>query len=91
MTEENKEPKSKVAFEKEVLLSTGEKAQIFKGKGKHSLKAQQLASGDPSKVFTALMSELVTIDGKKRAPEDYEDMDMKDFNSILTAFSDVNF
>lgn len=77
--------------EKQVTLSDGRTAVIKKGKGKHAQNALKVAGGDGEKYITALMAQLVEIDGKRVVMEDLEEMDMKDFMAIQAEFAEANF
>lgn len=76
---------------KEITLPNGGKAFIEKGKGKHAIIAQQRMEGDSSKYLIHLMQQLVKVDGSQLAVEDYEEMDLPDFQAIQIAFCEVNF
>lgn len=76
---------------KVIELSTGSKAEILTGKGKHAQKALQITGGDQSKYLGALMAQLVLIDGKPVVMEDLEEMPLKDYMAISEAFSEQNF
>lgn len=80
---------------KEITLSDGSKAVIYKGKGKHAQKAMRIAGDSISKDSTiylsTLMSMLIKIDGKELIPEEFGDLDMKDYNLLISEFTEVNF
>ncbi len=83
--------KEHVALPVKVTLSNGSVAEIIKGKGRHAKKAMMKSEGKGEEYLAILMAELVLVDGKKLVPEDFEEMDMKDYMAIQTAFADVNF
>lgn len=78
----------------EVLtLKSGKVAEITPGKGKHVRAAQRLVSGNPdeSAYFPALMSQIVTIDGKPITMEDVDELPMGDYMQLMTYFTEHNF
>lgn len=76
---------------KELTLPSGAKAQIIEGKGKHARQATKLMSGDSSLYMPALMSQLVTIDGKKMVMEDFDEIPLVDYNAIAVELSETTF
>ncbi|MBI3584196.1 MAG: phage tail assembly protein [Nitrospinae bacterium] len=62
---------------KEIVLPSGKKATLRKGKGRDLFNAQRKAK-DPAEMQWALLSELVEIDGKKVVFEDLLEMDLPD-------------
>lgn len=75
----------------EVTLSDGRKAVILKGKGKHAQDAMELSEGKSKLYMSSLMALLITIEGKGIVPEDLAELDMKDYNKLLTKFTEINF
>jgi hypothetical protein len=76
---------------KALTLPSGKVATILPGKGIHSRKAVQMIDGDMSLYINALMCQLVEIDGKKVVMEDFDQMNIKDYNTLMAEFSDANF
>lgn len=73
---------------KETTLTTGEKVTIYKGKGKHLLKAQMRAN-EPSEIIWHLMAELVEIDGKKIIMEDLLEMELDKVLQLQSIFTEA--
>jgi len=65
-----------------VLLPSGKKARVKKGKGRDLFKAQMMATS-PEMGNYALIALLVEYDGQKLTVEDLEDMDVGDMVSLL--------
>ncbi len=84
MSETNNEPKT-------LKLPSGKTALIEQGKGKHVRMATRVSGGDQSLFLNALMSQLVTIDGKGLVAEDFDEMDMNDYMTLSGEFAEVNF
>lgn len=78
-------------IDKQFELPSGKKATIKKGKGKHSMRATKMAGGDPGKIVPCIIQLLVLIDGERVTVEDLEEMDLKDYMSLMSEFSGVNF
>lgn len=76
---------------KEFTLPSGKTATIREGKGKDSQLALRMCNGDSSKYLSALMSVLCEIEGKKIVMEDIEELPLKDYNSLMAEFTDLNF
>lgn len=78
---------------KEIILSDGKIAKIFKGKGKHAQKAMRAVgdSKDNTLYLASLMSQLITIDEKELVPEEFGDLPMKDYNELMSQFVEINF
>lgn len=74
-----------------VTLSDGRVATIKPGKGKHAQEALKVSGGNGDKYMSALMAQLVEIDGKRIVMEDLEELDLKDFLALQTAFAEQNF
>ena len=76
---------------KEITLPSGKTATIREGKGIDSQKAMKICGGDSGRYLTALMAVLCDIDGKGVVMEDIEQLSLKDYNSLLAEFTEVNF
>jgi hypothetical protein len=74
-----------------VTLSDGRIAEIKPGKGRHAQEALKVSGGNGDKYMAALMAQLVEIDGKRIVMEDLEELDLKDFIALQTAFAEQNF
>jgi hypothetical protein len=76
---------------KEISLPSGKTATIKEGKGKDSQLALRMCGGDSSKYLSALMSVLCEIDGAKLVMEDIEELPLRDYNTLMAEFSELNF
>lgn len=76
---------------KTLTLSDGRSVEILEGKGRHQVEAARMSAGDPGKHTAALMSLLVRIDGKHVPSEDLEDLSLKEYVELQSAFAEVNF
>lgn len=74
-----------------VALSDGKEAVIFPGRGEHAMEAQKIMDGDESLYFTAMMMQLVEIDGNGLTLEEFKQMPLKDYQKIYLAFLGENF
>lgn len=76
-----------------ITLKTGRVAKIAPGKGKHVRVAQRMTSGqdDDSLYLPALMSQLVTIDGKSFTMEEMDELPMSEYTELMTIFTERNF
>jgi len=75
----------------ELALTTGRTAIIELGKGRHVRQAQKMSEGDTSAYMNCLMSLLVTIDGQRLVPEDFDELPANDYVELLSKMSEVNF
>lgn len=75
----------------EVKLPSGKVAVIEEGKGRHVRQAQRMSEGDASMYMNCMMSLLVTVDGKKMVPEDFDDLASNDYVELLAKMSEINF
>jgi hypothetical protein len=66
------------------LPKSGKSVTILEGKGRHARLATRMCDGDMSMYMNALMSMLVEIDGKKLSMEEFDDLDIKDYNFLMT-------
>ena len=66
-------------------------AIIELGKGRHVRQAQKMSEGDTSAYMNCLMSLLVTIDGQRLVPEDFDELPANDYVELLSKMSEVNF
>jgi len=73
---------------KEVVLASGKKLTIYKGKGKHLFQAQMKANS-AQEILWALIAELCEIDGKKIVMEDLFEMDLGEVFQIQSAFAEA--
>lgn len=70
-----------------LTLPSGANAVIYRGKGKHVRRAQDLMDGNPSLYHNALFHLLCFINGKRLTMEDFDEMDMDDYNELMVAVS----
>lgn len=75
----------------EVTLLDGRVATIFPGTGETQTEALRDIDGDSSLFIPSYMSKTIDIDGKSTIIEDFLQMNSKDYNRILTKFSEANF
>lgn len=68
-----------------LTLPSGAVATIYKGKGKHARQAQKLMGDDSSLYMPALMAQLVQINGKYLLMEEYDEVDLDDYNELQLA------
>ena len=85
---ENKLPEGAL---KQFKLPSGKTATIFEGFGYHSNQAMEIAGANSGGYLNALMSLLVTIDGDKLRPDEFEQMKIKDYLAIKGEFAEQNF
>ncbi len=76
---------------KDFELSDGRKVKIIESMGYHCEAAQEIADGGNVSYITALMAQVVTIDGKPIVSEDLKYMKGRDYMLIQGNFSHVNF
>ncbi|MGI9158813.1 MAG: hypothetical protein ACR2K1_03575, partial [Saprospiraceae bacterium] len=57
-----------------ITLPSGATAEIETGKGRHVRQAQKMSESDSNMYLNCMMSQLVTIDGRKLVPEDFDEM-----------------
>lgn len=76
---------------KKFTLPSGKTCEILPGKGKHARKAILMADGDGSKYLSALMMQLVLIDGESVVMEDLDEMPLADYMKLQAEFGDQNF
>lgn len=76
---------------KAITLPSGKIAVITKGKGKHAMRAMEIAGGKGSMYLPALMAQLVTIDGAQLVAEDLAEMPLTDYMTLQTEFAEQNF
>lgn len=76
---------------KDFELSDGRKVRITEAKGYHCEQAQIISGGNDQKYTTALMAQVVSIDGKPIVMEDLREMRGRDYLLIQGHFSHVNF
>jgi hypothetical protein len=74
-----------------VTLSDGRIAEIRQGKGKDAMAAQKIAGTEVEQFFSALMAQLVTIDGKRMPMEDFGELPLQDFLKIQGEIAGANF
>ena len=88
-------PEKKTApkeFAVTVELPSGRTANIRDGKAKHAVNASRLINGDQSKFISAMISELVEIDGKKVTFEDAcGNMPLRDYTTLTITLGEENF
>jgi len=77
--------------EKQFTLPSGKVAVIKEGKGLHARNAIKMCDGDMSLYLSALMSQLITIDGNPIVMEDLDEMPMQDYMKLQSEFADQNF
>lgn len=78
----------------EVTLKDGRKAVIREGKGYDAEEAMRVSgsSDKADKVYiSALMAQVVTIEGLGVPMEELQNLCMKDYIAIQSAFSQLNF
>ena len=85
---ENKLPEGAL---KQFKLPSGKMATIFEGFGYHSNQAMEIAGANQGGYLNALMSLLVSIDGEKLRPDEFEQMKIKDYLAIKGEFAEQNF
>lgn len=73
---------------KEIKLSNGSVAVIGEFKGRQVLEAQKTVGKETEKMLFALMAQCVTIDGKRKVMEDYEDMPGGDVLKLMGEFGE---
>jgi hypothetical protein len=68
-----------------ITLPSGRVATVRTGKGRDLVQASRLAGGgkDPMKLSLAIVSVLVTIDGRPVVVEDVEEMDLPDVMKLM--------
>lgn len=76
---------------KTFTLPSGKVAVIKEGKGIHARNAIKMCDGDMSLYLSALMSQLITIDGNDVVMEDLDEMPMQDYMKLQSEFADQNF
>jgi hypothetical protein len=76
---------------KTFTLPSGKVAVIKEGKGLHARNAIKMCDGDMSLYLSALMSQLITVDGKELVMEDLDEMPMQDYMKLQSEFADQNF
>lgn len=76
---------------KEVTLSNGKVARIYKGKGKDARQAMMETDGDGSLYLPCFMAKLIEIDSKKVVMEDLDELPANDYMKLQTAFAEINF
>ncbi|MGI9161072.1 MAG: hypothetical protein ACR2K1_15100 [Saprospiraceae bacterium] len=74
-----------------ITLPSGAMAEIETGKGRHVRQAQKMSESDSNMYLNCMMSQLVTIDGRKLVPEDFDEMSAGDYLELLGKFSEANF
>lgn len=75
-----------------VKLPSGTVIVIKKGLAKHAINAGRICDGDQSKYVSALISELVTFDGKKILMEDIgETVGLADYSQLIIYMGELNF
>ena len=72
-------------------LPSGKTAELLPGKGKHAIEAQKVSGDESKKYLPALMAQLVKVDGKALLMEDFLEMALPDYMSIMTKVSEENF
>lgn len=75
---------------KTLTLPSGKIAVFTEGKGKHAMEAGRIANGEQTKFMPALVSLLVTYDGRAIVMEDIEEMPLNDYLAIMAEFG-ANF
>lgn len=90
-TNEHAETSGTLLQDNQVLLSDGRTATVKQLKGKHAIEAQTRCEGDKGMYQKILLSAAVEIDGKGLPPEDFDNLDIKDFNAIFGVHSEINF
>lgn len=70
----------------EFTLSNGDVAKCAVAKGKHVMKAQRLMDGDAEKMLPALISVCTSINDKMITMEELEEMEAKDFMTLMGHF-----
>jgi hypothetical protein len=76
---------------KQFTLPSGKQAVIYEGYGYHSNQAMEIAGANQGAYLNALMSLLVTVDGEKMRPDQFEMMRIKDYLAIKGEFAEQNF
>jgi hypothetical protein len=75
----------------EITLPSGATATIEPGKGRHVRQAQKMSEGDNSMYLNCMMAQLVTVNGARLVPEDFDEMPAGDYFELLAKFSEQNF
>lgn len=73
----------------EIELSDDRLATVHRGKGVDSKQINNVMNGKPEEYSLAAMYVLVRIDGERIPKEDFELLDLADYNKILVAISQV--
>lgn len=68
---------------KTIELSNGVTVEIAEPKGKHMQKAMLMADGNQSLITPALMCQLVRINGEAKTMEDFGELPLKDYNTLM--------
>lgn len=82
--------------EKEITLSDGRKCVVVRAKGKHSMKAAEMAMGmygkNPSamQIMNCIMSLVTKVDGEGILPEELEELWAEDYSAIQEAYMDLS-
>lgn len=75
-----------------ITLSDGRAVEIRKGKGRDAMEAQKISGKDMGMFFPALMSQLVTIDGKAQPAEYYlDELELQDYLTLMGELAGSNF
>lgn len=69
--------------EKEITLPCGSVAVIKPGTGRDSAEAAKVADGNAGLMMPAIMARLVTIDGQAGVAEDFLDLPLADYLTLL--------
>lgn len=65
--------------------------RVYEGTGEHAVSAQLRADGKEESVMPNLMAQLVTINNKMLAPEDFKNLPLKVFLNASQLFNEANF
>lgn len=82
--------------EKEITLSDGRKCVVSRAKGKHSMKATDMALGlygkNPSgmQIMNCILTLVTKIEGEGILPEELEELWAEDYSAIQGAFMDLS-
>lgn len=71
----------------EITLSDGSIAKCINPKGKHVLKAQRLMDGNADNMLPALISVCTSINDRMITIEELNEIEAKDFITLMTHFS----
>jgi hypothetical protein len=73
----------------ELVLPSGAEAVLKPYKGKHIRIAQKLSQGDETKLVPAIISQVVTVNGKPVIMEDMDEMHGPDVLKLMGEFGNL--